>query len=108
MAEEKRELLVATRNTGKVAEIESLLTPFPARLRNLDDFPGAGEVEETGSTFAENAALKAREYARRTGLPALADDSGLEVEALGGQPGVYSARYGGEGLTYTERIGRLL
>lgn len=108
MANETRELLVATRNTGKVAEIESLLAGMPARLRSLEEFPGAGEVEETGSSFEENAVLKAREYARRTGLLSLADDSGLEVDALGGRPGVYSARYGGEGLTYPERIVRLL
>src|SRR5215216_6141913 len=88
MAEETRELLVATRNKGKVAEIESLLAGLPARLRSLDDFPCAGEVEETGGTFEENAALKAGEYARRTGLLSLADDSGLEVDALGGRPGV--------------------
>ena len=103
-----QELLIATGNKGKVAELRSLLAGLPLRLRDLAEFPRAQEVLETGQTFADNAALKAEGYARQTGLWTLADDSGLEVEALGGAPGVYSARYGGEGLTDADRVQRLL
>jgi XTP/dITP diphosphohydrolase len=103
-----KELLIATRNRGKVLEVESLLGEFPLRLRSLADFPATGDVEETGSTFEENSALKAQAYAAQTGCWTLADDSGLEVAALGGAPGVYSARYGGPEATDAERIERLL
>lgn len=102
------ELLIATRNPGKVREVQSLLGPLPLRLRSLAEFPAATEVEETGSTFAENAAIKARAYAAQTGCWTLADDSGLEVEALNGAPGIFSARYGGTQATDAERIGLLL
>ncbi len=102
------ELLIATGNKGKVAELRQLLAGLTLRLRDLAEFPRALEVEETGQTFAVNAALKAQGYAGQTGLWTLADDSGLEVEALGGAPGVYSARYGGEGLTDADRVNRLL
>ncbi|HEX8921243.1 MAG TPA: non-canonical purine NTP pyrophosphatase, partial [Pyrinomonadaceae bacterium] len=104
----KPELLIATRNPGKVREVESLLGAYPLRLLNLAEFPVTREVEETGATFAENAALKARAYAEQTGCWTLADDSGLEVDALGGAPGVYSARYGGAGASDAARIERLL
>lgn len=103
-----KELLIATRNRGKVLEVESLLGAFPLRLRSLADFPATGDVEETGSTFEENSALKAQAYAAQTGCWTLADDSGLEVEALGGAPGVFSARYGGPEASDAERIDRLL
>lgn len=86
-------LVIATRNPGKVREIEALLAGLEIRLLSLADFPELPEIPEEGATFAENAAFKAREVARRTGLPALADDSGLEVAALDGRPGVLSARY---------------
>lgn len=90
------ELLIATRNDGKVREFASLLADVPLlRIRGLAEFPQTTEVEETGSTFEENASIKARAYAAQTRLLTLADDSGLEVEALGGAPGVFSARYGG-------------
>jgi XTP/dITP diphosphohydrolase len=102
------ELLIATGNKGKVAELRSLLAGLPLRLRDLAEFPSAREVEETGQTFADNASLKAQGYAEQTGLWTLADDSGLEVDALGGAPGVFSARYGGEGLTDADRVERLL
>jgi XTP/dITP diphosphohydrolase len=107
--ESAQELLIGTRNNGKIREIQLLLAAMPfLRMRNLAEFPTAGEVEETGLTFSDNAILKARSYARQTGLWALADDSGLEVDALGGAPGIYSARYGGAGATDGERIERLL
>jgi XTP/dITP diphosphohydrolase len=102
------ELLIATGNKGKVAEFEALLASLPLTLRTLAEFPGIGEVEETGATFSENATLKARAYAEKAGLWALADDSGLEVDALGGAPGVISARYGGAGADDAQRIARLL
>lgn len=85
-------LLFATRNKGKVAELQQLIGDL-LEIVSLDAFPEVGEVEETGATFEENARLKAVEYARATKLPALADDSGLTVEALHGRPGVRSARY---------------
>jgi XTP/dITP diphosphohydrolase len=102
------ELLIATGNKGKVAELRSLLAGLPLQLRDLAEFTSAREVEETGRTFADNATLKAQGYALQTGLWTLADDSGLEVDALGGAPGVFSARYGGEGLTDADRVERLL
>ena len=88
-------LLIATTNAGKVREIRGMLAGAPVELHWLDEFPGIPEAEETGSTFAENARLKARYYSERTGLPAAADDSGIEIDALGGAPGVHSARWHG-------------
>lgn len=90
------QILVATHNQGKIKELKKLLENSPFILRSLSEFPDIIEPEETGSTFAENAILKAKSYAAQTGLPALADDSGLEVEALNGEPGILSARYAGE------------
>lgn len=104
----RHDLLIATRNRGKVLEIAQLLSGLPVNARSLADFSHVAEVEETGATFEENATLKARFYAEETGLPTLADDSGLEVEALGGAPGIYSARYAGPHATDAERISLLL
>jgi len=84
---------MASRNPGKIRELRQILADLDLRLVGLDDFPELPEIPETGATFADNAAAKAREVARLTQLPALADDSGLEVTALGGRPGVFSARY---------------
>jgi XTP/dITP diphosphohydrolase len=102
------DLLIATANSGKAAEIRAVLGDLPIRCHSLDEFPEIKPVAETGSTYEENAVLKARGYARQTGLWALADDSGLEVKALNGAPGVYSARYAGEGATDADRIEFLL
>lgn len=102
------ELLIATGNSGKLREIRELLGDFSATLFGLADFPDAKSVAETGSTFAENAALKASGYARQTGILTLADDSGLVVDALCGAPGVHSARYRGEHASYAVRIHALL
>ncbi|HEV2798859.1 MAG TPA: XTP/dITP diphosphatase [Pyrinomonadaceae bacterium] len=102
------ELLIATNNAGKLRELRELLGNLPLRLRQLSEFPHIEEVEETGQTFAENALLKARLYGRQTNLWTLADDSGLEVDALGGAPGVLSARYAGRNATDEERNARLL
>lgn len=86
-------VVLATRNQGKVREMEEPLRAFGLRVVGLDAFPDLPEVAETGATFEENALLKARDVSRRTGLVAIADDSGLEVDALDGAPGVHSARY---------------
>jgi XTP/dITP diphosphohydrolase len=101
-------LLIGTRNSGKVLEYKELLSDYPFELRTLDDFPSLEEVAETGSTFTENAILKARAGAIGTSLLTLADDSGLEIEALGGVPGIYSARYAGTETSYAKRMVRLL
>lgn len=93
-----RTLLIATTNPGKMREIEGVLIGCPARLLSLADVAPIEEPEETGATFAENARLKALYYHQATGLPAVADDSGLEIEALDGAPGVHSARW--EGTDY--------
>jgi XTP/dITP diphosphohydrolase len=103
-----RKLLVATHNQGKIREYRDLLADLPLSITWLDQEGVTQDVEETGTTFTENASLKARSYADLTGLWTWADDSGLEVDALGGQPGVYSARYGGPGLNDRDRYLRLL
>jgi XTP/dITP diphosphohydrolase len=101
-------LLIATTNQGKLGEYAAIFAGLPLELRTLRDEGIADDVEETGATFAENAILKAEYYAARSGLPALADDSGLEVAALGGEPGVFSARYAGPGKSDAERNAFLL
>jgi XTP/dITP diphosphohydrolase len=100
-------LLVATNNPGKVREYDDLLDGLGLDLCGLADI-GLSKVEETGQTFAENALLKALAYGRASRLLTLADDSGLEVEALGGAPGVYSARYAGKGASDADRYRKLL
>ncbi len=101
-------LLIATRNQGKVMEFSQLFHNIPYELVSLDDEGITIDVEETGSTFEENARLKAKEYSRHSGLLTLADDSGLEVDALNGRPGIRSARYGGDGLSDEARVELLL
>jgi XTP/dITP diphosphohydrolase len=101
-------LLLGTRNPGKVREIETILGSIPWRLRSLREFESVEVAAEPAETYAENAILKAQFYARATGLCALADDSGLEVEALGGAPGVFSARYAGAGASDSDRRKLLL
>ncbi len=101
-------LVVATWNPGKLAECAAVLTPAGYDVRDLSALTERIEVEETGDTFEANARLKAEGYSRHTPHLVLADDSGLEVDALNGAPGVYSARYGGPGLTDGERCERLL
>ena len=95
-------LLVATTNRGKLAEIRDILGGTPTTLATLDDHPGVGEPEETGATFAANARLKALYYAEATGELTVAEDSGLEIDALDGEPGVRSARFNGE--SYAEKF----
>ncbi len=101
-------LLIATHNRGKLIEYQEMLTDFALELVTLDDVGIGEDVEETGATFAANARAKGVEYARRSGLLTLADDSGLEVDALGGEPGVHSKRYAGENKSDPERIAFLL
>ncbi len=96
--------VIATHNKHKLQELQRILTPLGIEAVTAD----LSEVEETGTTFAENACLKAKAACKETGLPAVADDSGLEVDALDGRPGVYSARYAGEGATDAQRIEKLL
>ena len=103
-----RSLLIATTNEGKRAEIQQLLSDLPFSFFDLRNFPAIKPIAETGTTFVENASLKAIGYAAQTGLLTLTDDSGLEVDALGGAPGVRSARYTGEGASDAERIEALL
>ena len=98
-------MLVATTNPGKIREIQAALAGLPIDLRTLADVPPLPEPEETGRTFAENARLKAEAYAAATGLPTVAEDSGLAVDALGGRPGVLSARYPGK--TYLDKFANL-
>ena len=101
-------LVLATRNKGKAAEIKALLKDFPVDIKDMDDFGPIPVVEEDGKDFDENAYKKASFTSRVLGLPALADDSGLVVGALGGAPGVYSARYAGENATDGQKCSRLL
>ncbi|MBN9418919.1 MAG: RdgB/HAM1 family non-canonical purine NTP pyrophosphatase [Candidatus Eremiobacteraeota bacterium] len=101
-------ILIATANAHKVGEIREILADFPIELCDLRDFPPVAAPDETGLTYAENALLKARFYAAHTGLPALSDDSGLEVDALDGAPGLYSARFGGEDMPHSQKILRVL
>lgn len=116
------DLLIATRNAGKLREFAAMFAPLGLTLHTLDDLGIADDVEESGSTFADNARLKAEGYMRRAEMPTLADDSGLEVAALNGAPGVYSARYGGvqgaaqlaylleqmQGIPFHERLARFV
>ena len=92
-----RKIVLATRNIGKIAEFERLLAEFASDIEvlGLADFPDLPDVEETGSTFEENALLKSREVSAFTGLPAISDDSGLCIDFLGGDPGIFSARWSG-------------
>jgi XTP/dITP diphosphohydrolase len=101
-------LAVATSNQGKLREIEGMLCGLPLELAPLKEFPGLGEIEENGETFRENAFKKARALYRHSGLPTIADDSGLVVDALAGRPGVFSARYAGPGADDQKNIARLL
>lgn len=96
MFKSDRHIVLATRNKGKIAEFEALLAGFGLTVLGLGEFPEFPEVEESGVTFAENALLKARAAALHSGLVAVADDSGIVVDALNGAPGVYSARYSAE------------
>src|SRR5438874_3746177 len=99
-----RTLLLATSNLHKLEELRAIFSDLPLRLLSLSDLQLAIDVEETGTTYAENAELKAHAYAQVSNMLTLADDSGLEIDALGGAPGVQSARYLGSETSYEERF----
>lgn len=103
-----KELLVATGNMGKLAEIRELLRDAVETFYSMDDFPDIPKVIEDGATFAENALKKGKSASRATGKPVIADDSGLEVDALGGEPGVLSARFAGEQATDSANNDKLI
>ena len=103
-----RELVLATHNRHKAAELIALLGGLGIMIHTLDEFPDAPDVVEDGDSCEANAVKKARAIAEYTGLPAVADDTGLEVDALGGRPGIYAARYAGEGATYEDNCRKLL
>lgn len=107
MLKSERKLVIASNNRGKITELESLLAPLEVSLIAQGEL-GVSEAEEPAVTFVENAILKARHAARETGLPALADDSGLAVDILGGRPGVRSARFAGDNATDQENVNALL
>lgn len=104
----RRKLVLATHNSHKKREMNTLLAPLGISIVGLDDFPQIGDIEETGTTLLENSLIKARSVHQITGLPSLADDTGLEVDALDGAPGVYSARFAGENPTYEDNVNKLL
>ena len=101
-------LLIGTQNSGKVVEIKRILGEIPAELISLNDLPEIASPVEDGATFLDNAVIKAMYYFEQSGIMAMADDSGLEVDALSGAPGVRSARYGGEGLNDSDRTALVL
>jgi XTP/dITP diphosphohydrolase len=102
------QIVLATNNRDKIKEIKHLLEDLPVTILTVDDFLEFPDPEETGTTLLENAVLKARAIAAFTELAALADDSGLEVDALNGAPGVFSSRYAGESVTYKDNYTKLL
>ena len=104
----RRQLVLATHNSHKKTEMNTLLAPLGISIVGLDDFPQIVDIEETGTTLLENSLIKARYVHQITGLPSLADDTGLEVDALDGAPGVYSARFAGENPTYEDNVNKLL
>ena len=107
-AADRVRVLIATQNPGKVREFRRLLSDIPAEFVGLDELPPVAAPREDGATFLANARIKAGFYSEHFGHFALADDSGLVVDALGGEPGVHSARYGGDGLSDEDRTGLLL
>ena len=102
------QIILATHNRGKMEEMSAILGHLPVELLALDVFPEIGDIPETGNTLKENAFIKAETVHRLTGLPALADDTGLEVDALNGAPGIYSARYAGADATFDDNYQKIL
>ena len=103
-----KEIVLATHNPDKKKEIMIALRELGVNILSLDNFPEIGEIEETGSTLLENSLIKARTVSAVTGKPAIADDTGLEVDALNGAPGIYSARYAGINVSYEDNVRKLL
>ena len=104
----KMKIVLATHNRDKCAEMEAIMKDMPIQLLTLNKFPEIEEIIEDGKTLEENALIKAKTVHKITHLPAIADDTGLEVDALGGQPGIYSARYAGENCSYSDNVNKLL
>jgi len=104
----RNKLVLATHNLDKQKEMNSILSSLGILIVGLDEFPQIRDIEETGTTLLENAYIKARTIYELTGLPSLADDTGLEVDSLGGAPGVYSARYAGKNPSYEENCNKLI
>ena len=103
-----KNILIATHNPAKLVEIQNVLRDFNIPLLTLKDFPEIGPIEETGKTLADNSFIKAKTVFRLTDIPVIADDTGLEVEALNGDPGVHTGRYAGENASYSENVAKLL
>ena len=101
-------IVLATHNKGKMVEMSAILSHLPVQIHTLHSFPEIGDIPETGNTLKENAFIKAETVHRLTGLPALADDTGLEVDALNGAPGIYSARYAGADATFDDNCQKML
>ena len=101
-------IVIATHNKDKLKELKSGFSELNVKLLDLSSFPETGEIIEDGETLRENAYIKAKTVFDITGLPAIADDTGLEVDALDGKPGVYSARYAGEKCSYSDNVNKLL
>ena len=104
----RNKLVLATHNLHKQKEMNSILSSLGILIVGLDEFPQIGDIEETGTTLLENAYIKARTVSELTGLPSIADDTGLEIEVLGGAPGVYSARYAGEDCKAEDNMQKVL
>lgn len=104
----KQPIFLASGNSHKIEELQQIMEPLGIHLKSTLDYPNAPEVEEDQPDLKGNALKKARFWFKKTGLPSLADDTGLEVEALNGAPGVYSARYAGENMTYQDNVDKLL
>ena len=105
---ERKQLIIASNNAGKIREFRQLLEPFGFDVMSMSEAGFSGEIVEDGETFEENAHIKARAVFEATGIPTMADDSGLEIDFLDGAPGVYSARYAGEGASDKERCEKVL
>ena len=101
-------IVIATHNLDKLKEIQKFFNEFKCEIVSLDAFPEISEIIEDGKTLVENALIKAREVYEKTGLPTISDDTGLEVDALDGSPGVYTARYAGEGCSYEDNVNKIL
>ena len=105
---ENRAIIVATHNRDKFMEMKHKLSGLKIQVYSLKDFPEIGEIPETGQTLEENALIKARTVYDLTKIPALSDDTGLEVDALNGEPGVYSARWAGDDCTYADNVDKMI
>ncbi|MBC8256091.1 MAG: RdgB/HAM1 family non-canonical purine NTP pyrophosphatase [Candidatus Marinimicrobia bacterium] len=101
-------IVLATHNQDKCREMTSILSDFPIDLLTLDSFPEIGEIIEDGNTLEDNALIKARTVFKKTNIPSWADDTGLEVDAIDGEPGIYSARYAGENCSYSDNVNKLI